>query len=30
LYVTVTLALPKGLKPDEIEAFRKMAEARRK
>ncbi len=29
LYVTVSLALPKGLKPEEVEFFRKMAEARR-
>jgi curved DNA-binding protein len=30
LYVTVSLALPKGLKPEELDWFRKMAEARRK
>ena len=30
LYVTVSLALPKDLKADEAEFFRKMAEARRK
>ncbi|MEO7423611.1 MAG: DnaJ C-terminal domain-containing protein [Fibrobacteria bacterium] len=29
LYVTVSLVLPKGLRPDEIEFFRKMAESRR-
>lgn len=29
LYVTVTLALPRSLKPGEAEFFRKMAEARR-